>query len=127
MIVPDDDSSAPDSLNGIVRNHIFFGLIHPSVQRHTLPLSFVDFEFKLINTIVHKFQIVFIEVDPNRRSPGQGILLEEVSDAFLEDMAGYLRRRGEMNCIVIVGSEVYLWGNRLLKGECCRLQYFSHL
>ena len=127
MIVLDDDSSAPDSLNGIVRNHIFFGLIHPSVQRHTLPLSFVDFEFKLINTIVHKFQIVFIEVDPNRRSPGQGILLEEVSDAFLEDMAGYLRRRGEMNCIVIVGSEVYLWGNRLLKGECCRLQYFSHL
>ena len=126
MIVLDDDSSAPDSLNGIVRNHIFFGLIHPSVQRHTLPLSFVDFEFKLINTIVHKFQIVFIEVDPNRRSPGQGILLEEVSDAFLEDMAGYLSGRGEMNCIVGVGSEGYLWGNRLMKGECCRLQYFSH-
>ena len=55
VIVPDDDASAPDSLNGIVRNHIFFGLVHPSVQRYVLPLSFMDFEFKFIDTVVHEF------------------------------------------------------------------------
>ena len=90
MIISDDDPSASDSLNGIVRDHIFFGFVHPFVQGYALPLSFVDFEVKNIDAVVHEFQIVFIEVNPNRRSPGQSFLFEEVGDVCLEIMAGYL-------------------------------------
>ena len=46
----------------------------------------MNFEVKFIYTIVHEFQIVFIEVDPDRRSIGPSILLEEIGDVCLKEM-----------------------------------------
>ena len=124
-IVFDDDSSTADNMEGIMRHHIFFIILHPFVQTDICTFAMMKFEPFLIDQSTDELQIICGQMHPNRRGLWVAIALQKFPDVILKMTIIDSHYRSEMDSFVGVRSDVKLGMEGTGSGEVESCRYLS--